>query len=263
MSVRTAVLIKQVPDSDEIKMDPEKGTMIREGAGNIVNPLDLNALETALSLRGELGGSVTVVSMGPPQADIALRETLALGADKACLLSDRFFAGADSWATSLTLAKALEKLGPFDLIIAGEKATDGETGQVGPEVAAIMDLPCSTYVSSVVCDGKCAVVRRTVEGGIETQRIKLPCLLTVLNDINDPSMPTLRGKKSARRASVDTLNAADLRLSKEEAGLVGSPTRVVKISHPKISRKTEFYSGRELERGFERVLEILRELAVL
>ena len=151
--MKIAVLVKQVPDSDEIKMDPEKGTMIREGAGNIVNPLDLNALEAAIALRKEYGGEVVTFSMGPPQADIALRETLALGADKAFLISDRFFAGADSWATALVLAKSLEKAGPFDLIIAGEKATDGETGQVGPEVAAMLNIPLSTYVSSLLVTG--------------------------------------------------------------------------------------------------------------
>lgn len=261
--MKIAVLVKQVPDSDEIKMDPEKGTMIREGAGNIVNPLDLNALEAALVMRREYGGSVTVLSMGPPQADIALREALSLGADSAYLISDKLFAGADSWATSLVLSKALEKLGMFDVILAGEKATDGETGQVGPEVAAMLNIPFATYVSSMDASEEGVTVKRTVEEGYEIQRLKFPCLLTVLNDINEPGMPTLSGKKSARRAEIKKFGEEDLGTSKEEIGLTGSPTRVVKIDRPKISRQTELYCGRELDRGIDRVVEILRELAVL
>lgn len=261
--MRIVVLVKQVPDSDEIKMDPEKGTMIREGAGNIVNPLDLNALEAGLILRKEYGGEVSVLSMGPPQADIALREALALGADRAYLVSDRYFAGADSWATSLVLAKAIEKLGPFDLIIAGEKATDGETGQVGPEVAAMLDLPFATYVSSIVVSGGNIKVRRTVEEGYQTQQLEFPCLVTVLNDINDPGMPTLSLKKKARRAEIQKFSSEELGIAKEKVGLAGSPTKVVKIYHPKISRQTEFYSGREIDKGLDQVVEILRDLAVL
>lgn len=261
--MRIVVLVKQVPDSDEIKMDPEKGTMIREGAGNIVNPLDLNALEAGLALRKEYGGEVSVLSMGPPQADIALREALALGADFAYLVSDRYFAGADSWATSLVLVKAIEKLGPFDLIIAGEKATDGETGQVGPEVAAMLDIPFATYVSSIVVSDGSIKVRRTVEEGYQTQQLEFPCLVTVLNDINDPGMPTLSLKKKARRDEIRKFSSEELGIAKEEVGLAGSPTKVVKIYHPKISRQTEFYSGREIDKGLDKVVEILRDLAVL
>jgi electron transfer flavoprotein beta subunit len=259
--MKIAVLIKQVPDSDEIKMDPVKGTMIREGVGTIVNPLDLNALQAALTIRGKTGGTIDVISMGPPQADMALREALALGADRAVLLSDRLFAGADSWATSQVLAKTIEKLGPYDLLLAGEKATDGETGQVGPEVAAMLGIPLATYVSSLSAESGFATVKRTVEEGYETQRIKLPCLVTVLNDMNEPGMPTLSGKKSARRAEITVLGAADLGLAKENTGLTGSPTRVVKIDRPRISRKTEFFSGKDLDSGIDRVVEMLRDMA--
>ena len=261
--MKLAVLIKQVPDSDDVKMDPVKGTMIREGANSIVNPLDLNALEAALALRDECGGKVTVVSMGPPSAEWALRETLALGADEALLLSDRLFAGADSWATSITLTKALKKLGPFDIVLAGEKATDGETGQVGPEVAALLDVPCATYVSSIKFTGSHVVVERDIEEGKQTQKIQIPCLLTVLNNINEPQMPTLSGKKRARRMDVAVLGACDLQISKEEAGLTGSPTRVVKIEHPKLFRQTAFYRGKELASGVEQVVETLREMSVI
>lgn len=261
--MKISVLVKQVPDSDEVKMDPVKGTMVREGTGNIVNPLDLNAVEAALALKNKFGGDITALTMGPPQADIALREALALGVDHAYLLTDRAFAGADSWATSLALARAIEKLGPFDVILAGEKATDGETGQVGPEVAAMLGVPCATYVSRIESDGAYVTVSRMIEDGIEVQRIKTPCLITVINNINEPEMPTLAGKKTARRADVPKATAEDIGLKKEETGLNGSPTRVVKIDHPKFSRQTEFFRGKDIDDGIGRVVEILRDAAAI
>lgn len=261
--MKIAVLVKQVPDSDEIKMDPVKGTMIREGTGNIVNPLDLNGLEVALALRELSGGEVSAISMGPMQTQTALRETLALGADSAFLASDRFFSGADSWATAVVLAEIIRRTGPFDIVLAGEKATDGETGQVGPEVAAMLGIPCATYVSHIEANSHAVTVRRSIEDGYEIQRIKYPCLLTVLHIINEPSMPTLSGKKRARRADIRVFSAKDLSLTREETGLSGSPTRVVKINHPQVSRKTEFYKGQNIDDGIERVIEILRDMAVL
>lgn len=254
-----AVLIKQVPDTDEVKMDPETGTMVRDGVGSIINPLDLNALEAAVSLAARASGTVTAVTMGPPQAEIALREAIAMGADRAVLLSDRTFAGADTWATARTLVALLKQEGPFDLILAGEKATDGETGQVGPEVATMMDLPFTTFVSGIEQTGDTVTVRRTVEEGIQTQNLPFPCLLTVLHDLNDPGMPTLAGKKKARREEITRRDMAGLGLEREEVGLPGSPTRVVRISHPKVTRKTEFFGGKDLEQGVERAVSLLRE----
>ncbi len=263
--MKIAVLVKQVPDTDEVKMDPEKGTMVREGVGAIMNPLDMNALEAALALkRGAGDGEVTVLSMGPPQTEEALREAIALGADKALLLTDRAFAGADTWATSRVLAEAIRKTGPFDLILAGEKATDGETGQVGPEVAAMLDLPFSTYVSALERISPTEIrVRRTIEEGYQYQILSFPCLLTVLSDLNEPSMPTLAGKKKARRFSLETAGNEALDLPKEELGLSGSPTRVVRISYPKITRNTEHFSGSRLDEGIEHVVTLLKEQALL
>lgn len=258
-----AVLIKQVPDTDEVKMDPEKGTMVRDGVGSIINPLDLNALQEALRLKGETDGRVTAISMGPSQAEEALREALALGADRAVLVTDRLFAGGDTWATARTLAAALEKTGPFDLILAGEKATDGETGQVGPEVAVMTGMPFSTYISAVELDGSRVTVRRTVEEGIQVQSLPTPCLLTVLHDLNEPAMPTLAGKMKARRGDVEKLTLADLDIPREQTGLKGSPTRVVKIDRPQLTRSTETFSGKDLEKGLDRVVEILRARALL
>ncbi len=258
-----AVLIKQVPDTDEVRMDPEKGTMIRQGVGTIINPLDLNALEGALELRRNRGGKVTVFSMGPPQAEGALKEALALGADDAYLLTDAAFAGGDTWATARVLAEACRKYGPFDLILGGEKATDGETGQVGPEVAVMLDIPFSTYVSALELREGGLRVRRSVEEGSELQHLPFPCLLTVLRDLNEPSMPTLAGKKRARRTSISKISRKDLGLSETETGLSGSPTRVVRIAYPTLARETAFFGPKDTEKGLDLLMRKLRELALL
>lgn len=264
--MRIAVMIKQVPDTDEVKMDPETGTMVREGVEGIINPLDLNALQAAFDIGEDPNLPdvfVTAVSMGPPNAEEALREALALGADKAYLLSDRKFAGSDTWATSRTLSDFLSKTGPYDLILAGEKATDGETGQVGPEVAAMLDIPFSTYVSSVRCSAGAVEVVRTVEEGLQKQRLELPCLLTVLHDINEPSMPTLEGKKRGRRADIDLVTIEKLDMDENRTGLKGSPTRVVKIEHPQLSRNTRFFSGKDIDKGIDETINLLKDMALL
>ncbi len=258
-----AVLVKQVPDTEEVRMDPEKGTMIRQGVGAIINPLDLNALEGALAFRRARGGKVTVFSMGPPRAEEALKEALALGADEAYLLTDSAFAGGDTWATARVLAEACRKYGPFDLILGGEKATDGETGQVGPEVAVMLDIPCSTYVSSLELREGGVRVRRTVEEGSEYQFLPFPCLLTVLRDLNEPSIPTLAGKKRARRTSIPRISRNDLDIAEAETGLSGSPTRVVHIHYPTLSRETVFFGPHDTERGLDFLVQKLRDLALL
>ncbi len=263
--MKIAVLIKQVPDSDAVRMDPETGTMVREGMGAIVNPLDLNALQAALDLRSLAGeaGEVTVLAMGPRKADEALRECLSMGADSGFLLTDRAFAGSDTWATAKVLAAALESSGPYDLVLAGEKATDGETGQVGPETAVILGIPFSTYVSGLSLVEGGIEVLRTVEEGTQRQKLPFPCLLTVLHALNEPGMPTLAGKKRARRAEIRSAGIDGIRLSPEETGLMGSATRVVKISYPTISRKTEMFDEKRTEEGIERLVAVLRDLAVL
>ena len=257
-----AVLVKQVPDTDDVTLDPEKGTLVREGVGALMNPLDLNALEAALEAKRRFGGAVTVLSMGPPPTEGVLREALALGADRGVLLSDRAFAGADTWATSLVLAEALRRLGPFDLILAGEKATDGETGQVGPEVATLLDLPFATYVGAWEPGEDTVTVERVVEEGILEQSLPLPCLLTVLSHLNDPPMPTLEGKKRARRAGLTRMGAADLGLDPAELGLTGSPTRVVRIATPQVTRKGRVYAGADLEAGLDALMELLEERGI-
>ena len=261
--MRIAVLIKQVPDTDEVKIDETSGTLVREGTGTIINPLDLHALESAFSLKRFNGASVSVFSMGPMQAETALRESLALGADDAFLLSDPAFAGSDTWATARVLASALVSFGPYDLVLAGEKATDGETGQVGPEVAVMLGVPFSTCVSSFNISGGFANLVRTVEEGTESQRIPLPCLLTVLRDINEPSMPTLAGKMRARRSDISKVDAATINIEHSSVGLTGSPTRVVKVFRPRVTRKAEHFDADNIDKGVERFIEILKERSLL
>lgn len=186
-----------------------------------------------------------------------------MGADKGVLLTDRAFAGSDTWATAKVLAAAVKKAGPFDLVLAGEKATDGETGQVGPETAALLGMPFSTYVSALSLAGGGVEVARTVEEGIQRQYLPFPCLLTVLHALNEPSMPTLAGKKRARRTEIPLEGIASIGLSPEETGLGGSATRVVKISYPTISRTTEMFDEKRIDEGIERLVAVLRDMAVI
>ena len=238
------VPIKQVPETSNVKMDPVTGTMIRAGVGTVVNPLDLFAIETAVRLKEAHGGRITTLTMGPRGADKALREAMAMGCDDGVLVSDRAFAGSDSWSTSYTLAQAIRKLGDFDLIVAGERATDGDTGQVGPGIAAWLDLPLATYVAAITrvdparADARAGglTVERLVEEGYQVLDLPMPALLTVVKEIAAPRLPTLRGKKRAKAAEIPLFTAADLDLEPSYLGLKGSPTKVVKVATPKVTR---------------------------
>jgi len=233
------VPIKQVPETSNVKMDPVTGTMVREGVESIINPLDLYAIETANQLKEIHGGNVTVITMGPNNADKALREALAMGCDDAVLITDRAFAGSDTWSTSYVLAKAIEKIGEYDLILCGERATDGDTGQVGPNIASTLDVPLITYVSKIESfDRKNneVMVWRMTEYGYEKFQLSLPALLTVVKEISFPRLPTLRGKQRARSAEITIFSTANLDVDKDKIGLKGSPTRVIKIETPKVTR---------------------------
>jgi len=235
--LKIIVPIKQVPETSNVKMDPETGTVIRAGVETVVNPLDLYALETALRLKEQYGGTVTVLSMGPPQAVKALKEAVAMGCDDAILVSDRKFGGSDTWATSYTLAQAIKKIGAYDLIIAGERATDGDTAQVGPGIASWLDLPVATYVAKIetVQDGR-IVLERLVEDGYQILSLPVPCLLTVVKEIASPRLPTLRGKINARQLTIPVFSTENMELEPTALGLKGSPTKVVKIDTPKVTR---------------------------
>ncbi len=238
--MRIIVPIKQVPETNAVKMDEETGTMIREGVQAIVNPLDLYAIETAIRLRERHEGEAVAVSMGPPKAAAAIREAIAMGLDGGVLVSDKAFAGSDTWATSYVLAAAIRKLGPFEIIVCGERATDGDTGQVGPGIAGFLGLPVLTYVSTVdELTGEAVRVHRLVETGYEVLEAALPCVLTVVKEIAAPRLPTLRGKQRARRMDIPAWGPGELGVEPDRLGLAGSPTRVVKIFRPAVARKCE------------------------
>jgi electron transfer flavoprotein beta subunit len=240
------VCIKQVPDTTEVRLDSTTNTLIRDGVPSIINPFDMYAIEEALRLKEAHGGTVTVLSMGPPQVESALREALALGADKAVLLSDRAFAGADTWATSTTIAAGIRALDACDLIICGKQAIDGDTAQVGPGVAEFLDIPQVTFVKKVAAfaDGK-LTVHRMVEEGYEVIRVPLPAMLTVVKEINEPRLPSLKGKMRAKKETITVLNAAALagQLGEAKIGLDGSPTRVVKVFTPPRKTSGEIWHG--------------------
>lgn len=234
--MKTIVCIKQVPNTNEVRLDPKTSTLIREGVPSIINPDDKNALEEAISLKSRYGGAVTVITMGPPQADVALREALAMGADEAILLSDRAFAGADTWATSLTLAHAVRKIGPFDLIFCGRQAIDGDTAQVGPELAEHLDLPQVTYVRKVLSiQGGVVTVERAMEDGHEVIECQLPAVLTAVKELNVPRYPTVNGIVEAFRLKKPLVwNAEQIGADPEKIGLKGSPTQVKRTFTPPV-----------------------------
>ena len=240
--MRIIVPIKQVPETKSVRMDEKTGTVIREGVTAIVNPLDLYAIELAVSLKDKFGGEVVAVSMGPAKAEVALKEAVAMGVDSAILLCDKVFAGSDTWATSCVLAEAIKKLGSYSLIICGERATDGDTGQVGPGIAAWLDLPILSYVSKVdSLDKSSCRVHRFVEDGYDILTSQLPALMTVVKEVSDPGLPTLSGKLKAKQMKIEVWNHQTLGIEPEQVGLTGSPTRVVKIAKPKVTRQCQLH----------------------
>ena len=259
------VPLKYVPDTDEIRIDEATGTMVREGIPGIINPLDLYAVEEALRLKDRHGGEIVALSMGPPAAEVALRESLSMGVDRAVLLTDKFFAGSDTWATANTLSKAVQKLGHFDLILCGERATDGETGQVGPELGAMLGLPVVTYVSQIEDlypphKGRSGWVRcqRLTEVGYQRIEAPLPALLTVVKEINEPRLPAFQRKLAARQADIQRITLADLELAPEGTGLRGSPTRVAKIFYPTLTRSATMVVDSP-EKAVEKIVTFLKE----
>lgn len=261
--MRIVIPIKQVPETGNVKMDEKTGTMIREGVESIINPLDLYAIEVGIKIKEQFGGEITVLSMGPQKAMEAIREAIAMGCDQGVLISDRKFGGADTWATSYTLSQAIKKIGQFDLILCGERATDGDTGQVGPGIASFLDLPLSTFTSEIVyIDERVMRVKRLVEGGYELLELPLPCLLTVVKEISDPRLPTLRGKQKAKKIDIPIWGPDDIEADPSNIGLKGSPTRVVKTFHPQVSRNGKKLVARDTEsinKAVDELIEFLKD----
>ncbi len=237
------VCIKQVPDTAEIRINPETNTLMREGVPSIINPFDLHALEGGLQIKEQFGGKVTTLTMGPPQAESALREAVSMGVDEAVLLSDKAFAGSDTWATSYTLALAIRKLGA-DIVFCGKQAIDGDTAQVGPETAEFLGIPHISYVKKIeeIKDNMIRV-QRLMEEGYDVVESYLPVLLTVVRELNQPRMPSLKGKIAAKKAEIKKMGMADIEADENNLGLKGSPTRVRNIFAPEVKAQRMMIEG--------------------
>jgi len=256
------VCIKQVPDTTEVKINPETNTLVREGVPSIINPFDENAIEAALQLREKHGGKVTVITMGPPQAAEALRMAIAMGADDAILISDRAFAGSDTWATSYTLAQTIKKLGKFDLILCGKQAIDGDTAQVGPGIAEWLGIPQVTFAVKLEINGQKARVERLLEEVNELVECPLPAVITVVKQMNEPRLPSLKGLMRAKKMEIKTFTAADIEADTKNIGLNGSPTSVVKIFSPPPRGGGEILTG-EAEEIVNKLIEKLKERKII
>ena len=234
--MKIIVCVKQVPDAKDVRLDPVTNTLAREGVESIMNPYDQHALEEAVRLKEKCGGEVIVISMGPPQAEEVLRQAISCGADNAILISDRAFAGADTWATAYTLERALKKIGDFDLILCGKQAIDGDTAQVGPGLATRLGIPYLTCVQKIReanADG--LVAERMMDDGYDVVAVNYPVLLSVVKDINEPRVPSIKGKMRAKKAEIIRYSAESIEADPACIGLPGSPTKVVSV-FPPVSR---------------------------
>ncbi len=257
------VCIKQVPATTNVQIDSETGRLKREGVESIINPFDEYALEEGIRLKEKFTGKVTVISMGPPQAETALRECIARGADEAILLSDRSFAGADTWATAYTLASAIKKISTYDLIICGKQAIDGDTAQVGPGIAEKLNIPHICYVRKIE-EIKNGTLRaeRMMEDGYDILEMKLPALITVVKEINTPRLPSLRGLMVAKKAKIILWNAEEINAEKDKIGMTGSPTTVKKIFTPPARKGGETIGGSPEEIA-QKTASRLKELKII
>ncbi|MBU3145324.1 electron transfer flavoprotein subunit beta [Clostridium sp. CF012] len=242
--MKILVCVKQVPDTTEVKIDKEKGTLIREGVPSILNPDDANALEEALKIKDKYKDvTVTVVSMGPPQADYMLRECLAMGADDAFLLSDRAFGGSDTWSTSNAIVAGINKIGQFDIIFAGRQAIDGDTAQVGPQIAEKLHMPQVTYVQNLEIKGNELEVQRQLEDGYEIIKVDMPVLLTAVKELNEPRYMSVDKIFDAYKKEIVVLGFNDIDIDTNHVGLKASPTKVFKSFTPQPKGKGVMLEG--------------------
>lgn len=255
--MKIIVCVKQVPDAKDVRLDPVTNTLAREGVQSIMNPFDQHALEEAVRLKENYGGEVVVVTMGPPQAKEMLRLAISCGADQAVLVSDRSFAGADTWATSYTLEHALKKIGNFDLILCGKQAIDGDTAQVGPGLATRLGIPFLTCIQKVREGSDTGlVVERMMDDGYDVVAVDYPVLLTVVKDINEPRVPSLKGKMKAKKAEIVRFSAEDIGADPACIGLPGSPTKVVNVFAPEPRSDRSILTG-TLDEQLDQLVEKL------
>ncbi len=257
------VCIKQVPGTTQVKINPDTGTLIRDSVEAVINPFDEYAIEEALRIKEKKGGLVKAITMGPPQAETALRSAIAMGADEGYLITDRAFAGSDTWATSYTLANTISTLGDYDLIICGKQAIDGDTAQVGPGVAEMLNVPFVAWVRKVeeITDTTIRV-ERLMEDGYDVVEMPMPSLITVVKEINEPRMASLKGKMRAKKAEIRTITAADLSVDTSKIGLDGSPTQVLRSFVPEKKTGGEKFTG-ELPEIVEKVTSTILDLNII
>ena len=254
------VCIKQVPDAKDVRLDPETNTLAREGVQSIINPYDRHALEEAVRLKEKFSGTVTVISMGPPQAEVILREAISCGADQGILVSDRAFAGADTLATTYTIAMAIKKSGNPDLVLCGKQAIDGDTAQVGPGLAERLNMPYVTCVRKINdLENDTLLLDRMMDDGYDELEVRLPALLTVIKEINTPRLPSLKGKMKAKKIEITTLSAEDIGADSTQLGLTGSPTWVVNVFSPEFKGERSMITG-SVDEQVTRLAEKLTEL---
>jgi electron transfer flavoprotein alpha/beta subunit len=256
------VCLKQVPDTNEVKIDPVKGTLIREGVPSIINPDDKNALEEALRIKDENENvKVTVLSMGPPQAETALVEAIAMGADEAVLLSDRAFAGSDTWATSTALAAGVKAIGDYDIVFCGRQAIDGDTAQVGPQIAEHLDLPQITYVEELKLENGKVIAKRALEDGYFVIESEMPVLITAIKELNEPRYPSIKGiYKGYSGENIKVLSAKDVDADMDNIGLDGSPTQVNKsFTPPGRGGESEIIEGDPSEQARQLIVRLKEE----
>ncbi len=264
--MKIVVCVKQVPETTEASIDPKTGTMKREGVPAILNPFDLYAVEEALRVKEKHGGTTYALTMGPPQAKDALLECISMGIDEAILVSDRAFAGSDTWATSYTLAHAVKTMGEVDLVICGKQAIDGDTAQVGPGVAEFLGIPFVAFVKHIKeidLEKNVMHVERLMESGHDVVEIPLPALITVVKEINEPRVPSLRGKMRAKKYEPQVWTPADIKADPKQIGLDGSPTRVIHIFTPEIRRQGEIIEGEGIDDVVETLIAKLKQSGVV
>jgi len=261
------VCMKQVPDTTEIKIDPVTNTLIRAGVPSIVNPFDAYALEMAARIKDQTGGKIAVISMGPAQAAAALKECLTVGADEAYLISDRAFGGSDTLATSYILScgiKALEEsAGKFDLIFCGKQAIDGDTAQVGPELAEHLDYPQITYAVEVTAKDGVVTVKRETEAGYEIIESPVPCLVTATKPAFEPRLPSIKSKMAANKARIPVITAEDITIDLTMAGLKGSPTKVKKTFTPTLKKSGIRITEDTAQAAAQRLFALLSEASLI